>query len=45
MNAALPAQEYLSPAANEVVKPGMTPCQQAQALNENQLVLQHHERQ
>jgi hypothetical protein len=30
-------QNYLSPAAQQVVKPGMTPCQQAQALNQKQL--------
>jgi len=28
--------EYLSPGGKQVVKPGMTPCQQAQALNEKQ---------
>ena len=33
----MPAPDYLSPAAKEVVKPGMTPCQQAQALNQKQL--------
>jgi hypothetical protein len=30
-------QNYLSPAARRVVQPGMTPCQQAQALNKQQL--------
>jgi hypothetical protein len=33
----LPPQDYLSPAAKETVKPGMTPCQQAQALNQKEL--------
>jgi hypothetical protein len=30
-------QDHLSPGAKEIVKPGMTPCQQAQALNQKQL--------
>lgn len=37
MNVSSPTQHYLSPAAKEIVKPGMTPCQQAQALNQKQL--------
>ncbi len=33
----MPAQDYLSPAAKGIVKPEMTPCQQAQALNQKEL--------
>jgi hypothetical protein len=33
----LPEQHGISPAAKEIVKPGMTPCQQAHALNEKHL--------
>src|SRR5262245_55299686 len=29
--------EHLSPAAQKIIQPGMTPCQQAQTLNQHQL--------
>ena len=29
--------DYLSPAAKQIIKPGMTPCEKAQALNQQQL--------